>query len=133
MKVYVVTSGDYSDYHIEAVFDSKVQAVMYCAAKPYDRILEEFDTEEHVCSSDRRVYIRWSAKFRDGEYVDAGETGYGYTREPPELDSYELDGPFDCVSFWREVEKSPEQVKKIACDLYAQLKYNKSMEAANDP
>ena len=31
MKVYVVTSGEYSDYHINAVFDSRKAAEVYCA------------------------------------------------------------------------------------------------------
>lgn len=128
MKVYIVTSGDYSGYHIEAVFDSKNQAAMYCAANPYDRIMEEFDTEEHVFSIDRRVYTRWSAEFRDGGYVGAVETGYSYTREPPKIDRCIFGNRFETVSFCCEVEKSPEKVKKIACDLYAQLKYNKAME-----
>ena len=33
MKVYVVTSGEYSDYHIDAIFLDRQKALQYCAAK----------------------------------------------------------------------------------------------------
>ena len=32
-KVYIVTSGDYSDYHIERVFQSKEKAEAYVRAR----------------------------------------------------------------------------------------------------
>ena len=33
MKVYIVTSGSYSDYHIDEVFTDREQAYLYCAAR----------------------------------------------------------------------------------------------------
>lgn len=32
MKVYIVTGGDYSDYHISAVFSTRTDAENYCSA-----------------------------------------------------------------------------------------------------
>lgn len=53
MKVYIVTSGIYSDYHIDGVFLSQEQAEIYCGAK-YDTdfsgdpfYIEEWDTDEN--------------------------------------------------------------------------------------
>ena len=65
MKVYVVTSGTYSDYHIVAAFDDKQKAEVFCAAyndncmehrtwdDPY--YIEEYDTEENHAESNKPV------------------------------------------------------------------------------
>ncbi len=57
MKIYVVTEGEYSDYHICAVFDDKKKAELYCAVREEkdflgnkcyifgdEYMIEEFDT-----------------------------------------------------------------------------------------
>ena len=48
MKVYVVTAGSYSDYHIEKVFTDKAKAAEYaewlCGSNP----IEEYDTEDDL-------------------------------------------------------------------------------------
>ena len=50
MKVWVITTGSYSDYEIVTVFTDKVQADLFCAAyndhSPYDKYYaEEYDTD----------------------------------------------------------------------------------------
>lgn len=48
MKIYIVTSGEYSGYGIEAVFTDKKQAELYCAVHKYCRV-EEYDADrEHL-------------------------------------------------------------------------------------
>jgi len=56
-KVYVVTSGEYSDYHIDAVFDSREAAEVYCALGNGNYV-EEYDvnTEPAVASTPSVVY-----------------------------------------------------------------------------
>lgn len=44
-KVYVVTSGEYSDYCIEKVFSSRSKAHMYSLLDP-DRRVEEYDVDD---------------------------------------------------------------------------------------
>lgn len=44
MKVYIVTAGEYSDYHIEAVFTDSVTARRY-ARLDTDRNVEEYDVD----------------------------------------------------------------------------------------
>lgn len=44
-RVYVVTSGEYSDYRIEKVFSSKSKAHMYSLLDP-DRQVEEYDVDD---------------------------------------------------------------------------------------
>lgn len=48
MKIYVVTSGEYSDYHIDAVFLDKQKALQYCAANGIceDVSIEEWETHD---------------------------------------------------------------------------------------
>ena len=44
MTVFVVTSGEYSDFHISAIFSDKEQAELYCAV--HERELDGVDIEE---------------------------------------------------------------------------------------
>ena len=61
MVVYVVTDGEYSDYHIEAVFTDKEQAELYCATHNLKTVsIEEYDTEEHKFESATPVYSCWN-------------------------------------------------------------------------
>lgn len=59
MKIYAVTEGEYSDYHICAVFDDKKKAELYCAVREEkdfldnkyyvfgdEYMIEEFDTDD---------------------------------------------------------------------------------------
>lgn len=78
MKVYVVTSGEYSDYGINAVFIDEEQAKLYCATYERDYpTIEEFDTDDHKIKSDNVVKRLWE--------VDMYENGtpircrYSYT------------------------------------------------------
>lgn len=45
-KVYIVTSGDYSDYHIERVFKSKEKAEAYVRARNKFLAIETFDLSD---------------------------------------------------------------------------------------
>lgn len=49
MKVYVVTQGDYSDYHILGVFSNKKKAKM--AAEQYSDQWDEARVEEYIVNS----------------------------------------------------------------------------------
>ena len=59
MKIYVVTEGEYSEYHICAVFDDKNKAELYCAVREEkdflnnncyvfgdEYMIEEFNTDD---------------------------------------------------------------------------------------
>lgn len=61
MKVYIVTKGYYSDYHIEAVFTSLRKAELYVAVRKNnkysdDHYIEEFDTaDEKITDKNEKV------------------------------------------------------------------------------
>lgn len=73
MKVYVITSGEYSDYGIEAVCLDKDKAEQICAtineglirAKLYGDTasIEEYDTDDIVCDSAEDVVLCYTAEF----------------------------------------------------------------------
>ena len=62
MKVYIVTRGSYSDYHIEAVFLSKEKAeyyVKYNSGSYYDTpYIEEYDTEDENYDVSKEGYVK---------------------------------------------------------------------------
>lgn len=70
MKVYVITSGEYSDYGIQAVTLNREKAELICAINnrnirySEDRSkIEEYDTDEIQCESIGDVGICYTAKF----------------------------------------------------------------------
>ena len=64
-QVYVVTSGEYSDYRIEKVFSSKVKAHMYSLLDP-DRRVEEYDVDD-MDFSVARDYLRVSYDYKHND------------------------------------------------------------------
>lgn len=61
-QVYVVTSGEYSDYRIEKIFSSRVKAHMYSLLDP-DRRVEEYDVDD-MDFSVARDYLRVSYDYK---------------------------------------------------------------------
>lgn len=56
MKVYVVTTGEYSDYGIDAVFLEEKKAMLYCAVRniksPDSFKIEEYETLDDNINTD---------------------------------------------------------------------------------
>ena len=55
MKIYVVTSGGYSDYGIDAVFVNKEKAKLYCKVHK-DSCIEEYDTNDDNINNNSILY-----------------------------------------------------------------------------
>ena len=57
MKLYVVTSGEYSDYHIDAIFLDRQKALQYCAAKGIceDVSVEKWETADESIECSKNV------------------------------------------------------------------------------
>ena len=71
-KIYIVTSGEYSDYHIEAVFTTKEKAVDYVEQHGTDYNIEEYDLDEEV---EKKTQL-WSIVF----CIENGKLLEGNTR-----------------------------------------------------
>ena len=125
-KIYLVTAGDYSSYHVEAVFSEKRGAELFAATKNDSDDWEEYRIEEYELDP---------AKF-DGSV----KTQYLYT-----IDSYDkLTKPcifteeglakkiihdrdwaiYDLGDFIILPERDDEKAKKIAQDRIARKKAN---------
>ena len=70
MKVYVITSGEYSDYSILAVSLSREKAELICAMlnstkRYYSDVatIEEYDTDELQCDANEDVGLCYEAAF----------------------------------------------------------------------
>ena len=78
MEVFVVTSGEYSDYRIEAVFLNLREAEKYCASinkgRPdWDLQIETYDTEDGADSYSHNTPIYYCYHFsttrREGDFA----------------------------------------------------------------
>ena len=70
MKVYVITSGEYSDYCIQTVALSREKAEQICAMlngsngyRSDTAIIEEYDTDEIQCETNEDVGLCYDAAF----------------------------------------------------------------------
>lgn len=68
MKVYVITSGEYSDYGIRAVETDRNRAECICATLNKDTLydkceMEEYDTDAIQCDSNKKVMECYVADF----------------------------------------------------------------------
>jgi len=89
-KIYIVTDGEYSDYHIIGAFTDETQAER--VAKEYNARVEEFVANEigkdgryqytiHMNDEETRAYISSST------YTDINKvTSYKQRNNPPQLD-----------------------------------------------
>lgn len=73
-KIYIVTSGEYSDYEIDAVFTTREKAVDYVEQHGTDCNIEEYNLDEEV---EKRTQL-WSIEFcvEDGKLCKAYPTSY---------------------------------------------------------
>ena len=132
MKVYVVTSGKYSEYGIEAVFDNLIDAKKYCAIKDdqkaYDyesRSIEVYDTDKNKVIADN-VYVAFKytkcnripgTVIRDYDYASS----VIYSTHPIEkkIDVHEHGYHIDILIPLKDDSVSDEYKLKIGRDEYA--------------
>ena len=63
-KVYIVTDGTYSEYHIEAVFSSERQALIYCATHcGEDGEVSEYTLDNHIFKTKNKPMSLWKGQF----------------------------------------------------------------------
>lgn len=85
MKVYIVTDGYYSSYHIEAVFTVKKKAELY--ASLHNCWVEEYEADECKIETDKEPKIQWT-----GTYVWYNENNARCVKMEKEYSFVEYDG-----------------------------------------
>jgi len=126
MKVYVVTEGDYSDYHIEAIFLSYGQAVKYIelhSNEPcYYRRIEQYDVNRLAPKTDR---LMWNVEY-NGNLWKTRRTEETTWDEPGLRSCRWLDDVYPYDEFHMTVFAKDElHALKIARDVYAKMKAEK--------
>ena len=128
MVVYVVTDGEYSDYHIEAVFTDKEQAELYCATHNLQTdSIEEYDTEEHKFESATPVYSRWNFHIEEKNGKTTLYIGNAtFTTKKEDVfkkDIHHYYGTHVYAYIALDKDATREQAEKALYDRYAKWKY----------
>ncbi len=133
MKIYIVTSGEYSDYDIERVFLDENKANKYAKMRAYSKV-EEYETEENEFSeiiyasisyqieNDKEDYnfTMHITNTLDDDEKDMHYTGfYGWTTRPVEY--LNLKRVIRNRNY--DEEKLRDKYLKVCHDLYAKVKY----------
>jgi hypothetical protein len=117
MKVYIVTDGIYSDYHIEAVFTDKEKAEAFAAIHTYNNV-EEWDADELLPEGKTDVYVFYRFQMCGGNpyLMDRYYTRRRFSKV--------VKTPFNGIEIHVTIEKkNTKKAEKIAQDMYAQWKY----------
>lgn len=135
MKVYVVTAGTYSDYHIERVFIDKGMALAYIEAqKDNDMCIETYDANEEKHNS----LTGYTVACIDGKFYTHKHTGdfyyydSRYTEARPHRHSFEWTrelmpkGKKIPLYVTDVVSENEEKALKIAQDRWAKFKAEKA-------
>lgn len=119
MKIYICTSGTYSEYSIDAVFLTLEKANLY--AFVHDGQVEEFETEDdNICASD--VYYRYHIIYNPGtdDEFKCHRVGTTVDFKDESQFSYYL-GTYHYV-FVSKRDYTEEELKKIFFDKLAEEK-----------
>lgn len=131
MKVYVITQGSYSDYHIcGVVIDRKVAEQMVdrlnrMSSWYSDANIEEYDTDEQesILSGNLTIYgVRLSSKGKVIRVCKHDEFPLTYRQKFNSVEK--CWNEFDIVV----VAKDEDHAKKIAQDIFAEYKYREEVE-----
>ena len=119
-KIYIVTSGEYSDYHIDAVFSTKELADDYIQQNGIDYEIEEYNIDEEI---DRNTKL-WRVEFdmKDCELKNACVMRY---EEDDFRDTCKVSDYLDCslINFFVDADTMNKAVK-IASERFAAVKSN---------
>lgn len=120
--IYIVTSGEYSDYHIDAVFLDKESAEIYCTIhngkENYDFChIEEYSVSD-VIKGNIEIYTAVSALFKQDGTVRIVETYFSEKREE-KFEQWNSNYPYHLL-FYTKKNATNKEIKKIARDKYAE-------------
>lgn len=123
-KIYIVTSGEYSDYEIEAVFTTKEKAVEYVEQNGTRYNIEEYNLDEEV---EKKTQL-WSIEFcvEDGKLCEASPTSYDRNKVIDTcfiFDTFGYRKEIPYIRFYVDADAMDSAVK-IARERFASVKSN---------
>ena len=123
-KIYIVTSGEYSDYEIDAVFTTKEKAVDYVEQHGTCYDIEEYNLDEEV---EKKTQL-WCIEFcvEDGKLCEACPSSYDRNKVVDTCSifdtfGYRKDEPY--IRFYIDAD-SMDRAVKIASERFAAVKAN---------
>lgn len=126
MKVYVITAGTYSNYHICAVAIDPVSAenlrLLYSDGWNGEAYIEEFETEERFIRPETCWHITITKDGKLHRCYEKNLAGDGIRVDINRVSYFFVDYDVDVVA------KDREHAIKIAQDLIAQYKYERMVE-----
>lgn len=126
MKVYIVTSGSYSDYHIDRVFTDEQQAKLYCATHANDCEalgIEEWESDEVKLDTSLEIFEKWVARFDfEGHLLNFWTDGFTF-KQPNSVAKHSWRRTEYFVHVYLPDGTAEEKAKKILCDYFAKWKY----------
>ena len=133
MKVYIVTSGEYSDYSIRRVFTDKERAELYCAMHeeeyydPY--IAEEWETDDVEIDTAKPYMRRWDANISPSGRVTWIDGRCTFNERNAITKNRSYNGSwFYTVIATLDKGKTEDEAKKIILDRLAAWKYEHEVE-----
>ena len=139
MKIYIVTSGEYSDYHIDAVFLDRQKALQYCAANEIseDVSVEGWETADESIEGSKTVNRKYLGFIERGEIRIVGKL-YTFAKVGCEFDRNGLwfagkpmanNARFVCVF---PIGMGIDKVRKAIQDHFAKWAYETDLELAGE-
>lgn len=124
-KIYVVTSGIYSEYHIDSVFLDKHKAEMYCAENNA-QYGDECQIEEYESADDEiegEIDIAWKYEIQEGDRIARGTIVHYTHRCLNEVTEGKYRSELTATVYLRA--EDDEKALKIARDMFAQYRAEK--------
>lgn len=120
-KIYIVTSGEYSDYCIEAVFSAKAIAEKYVDIHGSNYRTEEYSVDDTPVEKKESIWLV-SIDCKTGEVMSANPENYNsYYTDKVDTVQYQDSGFHKYLNFVLESD-SMERVKKVASERFMQVK-----------
>lgn len=124
-KIYIVTSGEYSDYHIEAVFSTREKAEEYIQQHGTQYRIEPHGVDEVIVDKKNKI---WEVSMR----FDNFELDYCEPFENEYYALYKDTFRYDTLWHYEKIKQyieadSMERAVKVASERMAQIKANKDI------
>lgn len=122
--IYIVTSGEYSDYGIDAVFTTKEKANEYVQQHGTEYSIEEYELDKEA---EKKTQL-WRIEFcvEDGKFCEACPTSYDRNKVIDTcyiFDAFVYRGKKQYIRFFIDAD-SMDRAVKIARERFAAVKAN---------
>lgn len=120
-KVYIVTSGEYSDYHIDAVFSTIEKAEEYVDAQGSDYRVEEYPVDDAEVKKNESIWLV-SVNWKTGNADSANPDSFSdYNTDKIDTVQYDKSYGGGYLTFVL-MSDSMERAKKVAAERFMQVK-----------